>query len=278
MSGAHNRPVPEFIPVLFEVVQKVKSRLPNAMVQFCGVSYLKVSQESPGRHRGSRGSLHVFVLVVAIAVLSEASILLLNLHQSAGDVGDPRFAHVVAYLCQAREDCSHCVDVVDSPAGTPHSVLSVPVQVVDAPREDLHVRNVSGSHSLKHVADDIGTRRVEDLCALVDLRHPKDESPELILPVILIAVEGWKSSVAVLGALDPAEAPLYFSVVVPEELLAPVVLLKLTIGNEEHSCIINVGSILELVAIRNASVGLNGRFHQILQGRVQLLRIFTCLQ
>ena len=236
------------------------------------MSNLDVGQKSPSCHGGSRNSLDILPFIVTILILPEASIFMLHLFQPLGYLGYPRFTHVVAHFCQTWKYSSNCIDIVDRPPGTPHPVFSVVEKILHSFHSHLYISNLCLRHPLKDMPHDVRTRRVEYLSTFVDLSHPEDKRPKFILPVVLVFVECRETSIIILSAPHPRITSINFFEIIVVKLAPLVKFLQLSVQNKQHSSIINIRCILELMTIRNPAVRLDSSFNQIAQSWMQFLR------
>ena len=217
----------------------------------------EVSEQSPRSHCGCGCSLNVPFGVVALLVLSEPSVFLLHFSQPFGDVDDPRLSKIVSNSSEAGKHGSNCIDVVDSPTSIPHPFFAGVKKVFKSSADYFIVLDSGFPHALKDMPYDISTRRVEYFSALIDFGGPEQEFDEWILIIIFILVESRKASIVILVGSYPSVCSIDLILEETLELSSSEVLLHLPIEDEQHSSIIDVGSVLELLSIGYTSILLN---------------------
>ena len=215
---------------------------------------LKVGEQSPGSHRGRGGALHVSFGVVTLLVLSEPSVFLLHLSQPFGDVGYPRLFEVVADPRETGKHRSDCVDVVYAPTGVPHPFFAVTVEVLQSSADYLSVLNSRLTHSLEDVSNDVCAGRVEYLCTLIDFGGPKQKFDEGKLIIIFVLIEGRESTIVILIGPYPGVSSIGLVLEEMLKLSSCEVLLHLSVEDEQHSGVVDVGSVFKLLSVGNASV------------------------
>ena len=194
-----------------------------------GVSNLNISQKPPSCHGGSRNSLDILPFIVTILVLPETSLFLLHLFQSLGYLCYPRFPHVVTHLCQTWKYSSNCIDIVNPPPTTPHSIFPVAEKVLHCFHCHLNISYIRLRHPLKNMPHDIRTRGIEYLSTFVDSSHPKNKGPKFVLPIVLVFVECRETSIIILSTPHPRITSVNFLEIIVIKLAPLVKILQLSV-------------------------------------------------
>ena len=72
------------------------------------------------------------------------------------------------------------------------------------------------------MSDYICTRRIEYLRTFIYLGEPEQESEGFELTIVFVFMKGWKSTILVLIALEPAIGPIYFLFIELKQLTARI--------------------------------------------------------
>ena len=104
---------------------------------------------------------------------------MLNFLQFFDGIGHPLFLEIEADFGQTGQNRSDCVDIVDSPPGTPHIFLprvdQKPQSLMDNQELFFTVIELNFSDAFEDVPHDICTRGVKNLCTFIEVdqfEHP----------------------------------------------------------------------------------------------------------
>ena len=128
------------------------------------------------------------------------------------------------------------------------------MEVLQSSAEYLSVLYSRLTHALEDVSHDVCAGRVEYLCALIDFGGPKQKFDEGKLIIVFVLIEGRESSIVVLVGPRPSVRSVDLVLEEMPESSSCEVLLHLSVEDEQHSGVVDVGSVFKLLAIGNASV------------------------
>lgn len=143
--------------------------------------------------------------------------------------------------------------------------------------DHLFIFDSSLTHTLEDVTDYICAGRVKYLCTLIDFCCPEQEFDERKLIIVFILIESRETSIIILVGSHPSVRPIDLVLKKLFKLSTSEVLLHLSIEDKQHSSVIDIGGVFELLTIRNSTILLNFR-DKIVDAWFEFLGGFSCFQ